>query len=82
MEEPYIQSRQNTQIKNLVKLRERKYRDRQESFLIEGLRELSHALDSNYAIETIYYCPEYFPTDRHSTFIHIIRWNTVGHIKS
>ena len=75
MEEPYIQSRQNVQIKNLVKLRERKHRDRQESFLIEGLRELGHALNSNYEIETIYYCPDYFPTDQHSTFLHNIRSN-------
>ena len=38
MEEIYIQSRQNDQVKNLVKLRERKYRERQSRFLIEGLR--------------------------------------------
>lgn len=73
MEEPYIQSRQNDQIKNLVKLRERKHRDRQERFLIEGLRELNHALDSDYSPETIYYCPECFPTDQHSQFIHNVR---------
>ena len=75
MEELYIQSRHNDQIKNLVKLRERKYRDRQERFLVEGMRELSHALDSDYELETIYYCPEYFPTDRHAQLIHKIRSN-------
>lgn len=75
MEEPYIQSRQNIQIKNLVKLRERKYRDRQESFLIEGLRELEHARSSNYEIEMIYYCPDYFPTERHSAFLQTVRGN-------
>ena len=69
MEDAYIQSRHNEQIKNLVKLRERKYRDRQERFLVEGLRELSHALQAGYAIETIYYCPEHFPTEAHSEFI-------------
>ena len=37
MAEAYIQSRQNDQVKNLVKLRERKHRDRQERFLVEGL---------------------------------------------
>jgi RNA methyltransferase, TrmH family len=73
MEELYIQSRQNDQIKNLVKLRERKYRDRQERFLVEGLRELGHALNSGYDLETIYYCPEYFPTDQHVQFIHETR---------
>lgn len=75
MEESYIQSRQNIQIKNLVKLRERKHRDRQESFLIEGLRELSHALNSNYTIETVYYCPDYFPTEQHSSFLNTTRSN-------
>ena len=75
MEEPYIQSRQNDQIKNLVKLRERKYRDRQERFLVEGMRELGHALNSGHELETIYYCPEYFPTDQHTQLIHKTRSN-------
>ena len=42
MEESYIQSKQNDQVKNLVKLRERKHRDRQERFVVEGLRESLH----------------------------------------
>lgn len=69
MEDPFIQSRNNEQIKNLVKLRERKHRDRQERFLVEGLRELSHALEAGYTIETLYYCPEHFPSEAHSEFI-------------
>ena len=75
MEESYIQSRQNDQVKNLVKLRERKHRDRQERFLVEGLRELGHAIGSGYKIETIYYCPEYFPSDQHEAFINDTRRN-------
>ena len=73
MEETYIQSRHNDQIKNLVKLRERKHRNRQERFLVEGMRELSYALNSDYPLETIYYCPEYFPTDQHTQLIHKVR---------
>lgn len=73
METLYIQSRHNDQIKNLVKLRERKHRDRQESFLVEGMRELGHALHSDFNLKTVYYCPEYFPTDRHEQFIHEVR---------
>jgi TrmH family RNA methyltransferase len=69
MEDAYIQSRQNDQVKNLVKLRERKHRDRQERFLVEGLRELGHAIGSGYEVETIYYCPECFPSAQHETFI-------------
>ena len=73
MEELYIQSRQNDQIKNLVKLRERKHRDRQERFLVEGMRELNHALNSDYTIESLYYCPEYFSTSQHTQLIHKLR---------
>jgi TrmH family RNA methyltransferase len=73
MEETYIHSRQNDQVKNLVKLRERKHRDRQERFLIEGLRELGHALGSDYEVDAIYYCPEFFPSTEHKTFITRIR---------
>jgi TrmH family RNA methyltransferase len=69
MEDAYIQSRHNEQIKNLVKLRERKHRDRQERFLVEGLRELSHTLQAGYAVETLYYCPEHFPSEAHAEFI-------------
>jgi TrmH family RNA methyltransferase len=69
MDDAFIQSRNNEQIKMLVKLRERKHRDRQERFLVEGLRELSHALEAGYPIENIYYCPEYFPADSHTEFI-------------
>lgn len=73
MEEAYIQSKQNEQIKNLVKLRERKHRDRQGRFLVEGLRELEHALGAGFEIETIYYCPERFPSDDHVRFIDDVR---------
>jgi TrmH family RNA methyltransferase len=69
MEPHYIQSRQNEQVKNLVKLRERKHRDRQERFLIEGLRELDHAIQAGVEIETLYFCPECFPSDAHSEWI-------------
>lgn len=69
MEDAYIQSRNNEQVKNLVKLRERKHRDRQERFLVEGLRETVHALGAGFTVETIYYCPEFFPSEAHSTFV-------------
>jgi len=75
MNEPYIHSRQNDQIKNLVKLRERKHRDRRERFLVEGLREIGHAIGAGYDIEDLYYCPECFPSEAHSTFIDDLRRN-------
>lgn len=69
MEEFYIQSKQNEQVKNLVKLRERKHRDRQSRFLVEGLREIGHALTAGFEITHLYYCTDFFPSEAHSTFI-------------
>ena len=73
MEDTYIQSRRNDQVKNLVKLRERKHRDRQECFLVEGLRELGHALGAGYEIRRVYYCPEFFPSEAYPEFIEDLR---------
>ncbi|MEC7281107.1 MAG: RNA methyltransferase [Verrucomicrobiota bacterium] len=69
MEELYIQSRQNDQVKNLVKLRERKYRERQSRCLIEGLREIGHALNAGLEITHLYYCNDLFSSDLHATFV-------------
>jgi TrmH family RNA methyltransferase len=71
MEDFYIQSRQNDQVKNLVKLRERKHRDRQSRFLIEGLREIGHALTAGFEITQLYYCTDFFPSEAHATFIRV-----------
>ncbi len=57
---PVIESLKNSSIKDLVKLRERRYRDRTDRFLIEGYRELSHAVGASWEIETLFYCPEHF----------------------
>jgi TrmH family RNA methyltransferase len=73
MEEAYIQSRQNEQVKNLVKLRERKHRDRQQRFLVEGRREIGHAIGAGFEVEDIYFCPEQFPSAEHSQFIDQLR---------
>ena len=73
MGDSYIQSRQNDQIKNLVKLRERKHRNRQKLFLVEGLREVEHAIKADYKIEAIYFCPELFSSDTHSALIDRLR---------
>ena len=73
MNEPYIHSRQNDQVKNLVKLRERKHRDRQDRFLVEGLREIGHSIGAGYEVEDLYYCPEFFPSQAHGSFIEDLR---------
>jgi len=55
-----IDSLQNPRVKNLVKLRERRARDRQGRFLLEGYRPLERALGCGLAPEEVYYCPEWF----------------------
>ncbi len=49
-----ISSLQNPKIKNVVKLRQRKHRDRQRLMLIDGARELRLALANNFPLDTLY----------------------------
>ncbi|MDP2940072.1 MAG: RNA methyltransferase [Candidatus Omnitrophota bacterium] len=53
-----ITSLNNPKIKQVVKLRQRKERDSQKLFIIEGYRELSLALHSSFAIKEFFYCEE------------------------
>jgi TrmH family RNA methyltransferase len=55
-----ITSLQNPAIKNIVKLSKSKERLGQQLFVIEGARELSLALQSDYRVESLYVCPELF----------------------
>ena len=51
-----ITSVTNAKVKHLVRLRNRRYRDDSESFVIEGYRELSRAVAAGIAIEELYAC--------------------------
>ena len=55
-----ITSLQNPRIKNLVKLRNRRPRDRQGLFIAEGYRAIRRALESRVIPEEVYFCPECF----------------------
>lgn len=55
-----ISSLQNPAIKNVVKLSKNRERQQQQLFVIEGARELSLALQSNYTVESVYVCREMF----------------------
>ncbi|MDR2513417.1 MAG: RNA methyltransferase [Puniceicoccales bacterium] len=55
-----ITSRQNPRIQALANLRERRERDSQKKYLIEGLRELSRALSCGMNILEVYFCPALF----------------------
>lgn len=53
-----ITSLQNPKVKNVVKLRKASERARQHLFTIEGLKEISHAVESGFNIQTLFYCPD------------------------
>ena len=63
-----ITSIQNPLIKQLVLLQE-KSRERRKTglFVIEGLREISLAIKGNYALKTLFYCPEIISEEEIST---------------
>lgn len=60
MPEEVIHSRQNPRVQGVAKLRDRAVRDARGRFLVEGLRELSRALDRKVVVEEAYFCPALF----------------------
>jgi TrmH family RNA methyltransferase len=52
---PTLTSLQNTRIKNLVKLRQRRQREQQDLMLIDGVRALSLAIRNDFVIKTLYF---------------------------
>lgn len=58
-----ITSPANDRVKELVKLRSRRHRDRSGAFLVEGAREATRALDAGVTVRSAYVCPEVFNQD-------------------
>jgi len=58
--ELHIESLQNEKVKNVVKLRERSWRDRLKLLIVEDLRELERALTSNRIPQSVFYCHDFF----------------------
>ena len=54
-----ITSPQNPYIKNIIKLRNRRQRDKQKTLIIEGYRSLARSWE-HLLIEQLYICPEFF----------------------
>ena len=50
-----ITSPQNPRIKEVIRLRDRRGRRRQERFIIDGIRELRRAIDSEFEILEVFY---------------------------
>ncbi len=55
-----LSSLQNPRVKQIVKWRDRRDRDRDQKVLIEGYRALVRALEGAYPIEELYICPELY----------------------
>jgi TrmH family RNA methyltransferase len=55
-----ITSLQNPRLKRLVRLRDRRPRDEERAFLIEGYREVRRALERKVALGELYYSPGWF----------------------
>ena len=56
----------NPRVKDVVRLRNRRHRERERRFVIEGHRELAYALDAGFPVSALYHCPE-FHADRGET---------------
>jgi TrmH family RNA methyltransferase len=56
-----IESPQNPRVKALVRLRQRRERDRTDTALCEGLQETRRALTSGVTVQALWLCPEHLP---------------------
>ena len=66
-----IRSLKNPLIKQVVKLRDRRWRDRLERFPVEGYREVLQALQSSVEIESLLICPPYFLGENEDSLIQL-----------
>ncbi|HXQ80849.1 MAG TPA: RNA methyltransferase [Opitutaceae bacterium] len=55
-----ITSLKNPRLKRLVRLRDRRPRDEERAFLVEGFREVRRALEKGVALDELYYSPGWF----------------------
>jgi len=55
---PPITSQQNPKIKNVLALEKARERNQQNVFILEGIKELSLALEGKYVISTVFFCPQ------------------------
>lgn len=55
-----ITSLHNPKVKQLVRLRDRRERDRTGTFLVEGYREILRGVEADLVVEEMYVCPQLF----------------------
>lgn len=56
----HISSLSNPRIKHIVKLRERRYRDKEQTMIIEGFRSIYRAADNGVYPKELYICRDFF----------------------
>ena len=64
-----LTSPQNPRVKLAVALQDRRDREREQLFLIEGYRALTRALDRNWPIHELFVCPELFQGENEPALI-------------
>lgn len=68
-----LASLRNPRVKDVVKLRNRRYRDRQRRFVVEGRRELACALSANFPVQTVYHCAAFHGPEDESREAQLLR---------
>ncbi len=76
--DPKLTSLQNDQVKNLVRLRNRRERDRQQVTLIEEPLVIARALSAGYPVGAVYYCPEILAAEHQPLLATLRRAATEG----
>ncbi len=64
-----ITSPGNPRVKNVVKLRQRSHRDSQGLMIVEGFREIRHALNSQHPIRELFFCRELFQGENNDALL-------------
>lgn len=78
---PIITSAQNTRVKQVVGLRDRRERDKSNLFLIEGYRELLRAIQAGRKMDSLFICPELFLGENEPDLIQTIAASKVPVIR-
>lgn len=68
-ENPPITSLRNPGIKTVISLRKRRERERAGLIVIEGIREVSRAIEASASIPQVYYCPAIIPAAESSALL-------------
>lgn len=69
----YLTSLQNPRVKQVVRLRDRRDRDKTDRFIIEGYRELFRAVEAKRRILELFICPELFLGTNEDSLIKMIQ---------